>query len=153
MFIIKTFFYPLQNFYDYLKHAMQNSFKHFQSWYTLYWRTLEVQKYRVSQKKWKKVTTLFAVWILVLIRVRPENWDQIGLKYHSAANRANREANILGIIAIFPFYGRFFAFNWRKILLFPNFLQKNSNTLLGQSLFGVYWVLKKVLSSPNDEVN
>ena len=48
------------------------------------------------------------VWILMLIRAWPENWDQIGLwkyyvsKYLSAANRAHRGANILS--AIFPLF-------------------------------------------------
>ena len=72
---------------------------------------------------------ILTVWIFLLIRAWPENWDQIGLweyyvtKYHSAANRANREAKILSTHWNFPFFGRFFAFNRRKILLFPNFLK------------------------------
>ena len=50
------------------------------------------------------------VWIFFIIRAQPENWDEIGLweyyvtKYHNAAKRANREANILNTCCHFPFF-------------------------------------------------
>ena len=56
------------------------------------------------------------VWILMLIRAQPENWDQIGLweyyvtKYHSAADRAYREANILSTHCHFPPFWKIFCF-------------------------------------------
>ena len=58
---------------------------------------IEQEKVIVLGREWNHnlCINIRSVWILMLIRAWPENWDQIGLwknyvpKYHSGANRAN----------------------------------------------------------------
>ena len=71
----------------------------------------------------------------MLNRAWPENWDQIGLweyyvtKYHSVANRALREANILSTQCHFPPF-------WEDFLLsIGQKIHAISNTFLGEGIW------------------